>query len=173
LLAEHWSPVVAQCRPDALARIEPEDRMGTSGRNLLAQCEALLRLLLRRRRRYLRLVPTDVARTIQSFDAHRVQAVGDVMTLAYLLVCMHWCGCRHPLALVRAPLHPPTGLVRWLAEFTVTQQVDNGRQLLDRLVLEEARVFDFARRLIERISAMSLSPQRGVVLLPELLTESK
>jgi len=61
-------------------------------------------------------------------------------TLAALLCAMYWRGCRHPLALGTAQLHPPTALVRWLSRFTVQQQVDHGRQILDALVAEKVRV---------------------------------
>jgi hypothetical protein len=83
--------------------------------------------------------------------------------------CAYWSGCRHPLFLFAQPLHPPTGLVRWLSSFTVKDQVDHGRLLLARLADEEQRMFDFAMTLTERIDAMTANRDRGFVLLPELL----
>jgi len=95
--------------------------------------------------------------------------LASLQTLATLLCAMYWRGCRHPLALDAAQLHPPTTLVRWLSRFTVQQQVDHGRQILDALVAEEARVHDFALQVVRR-----MLPQRGaqshwVALLPDLL----
>lgn len=88
---------------------------------------------------------------------------------AFLLTSMYWCGSRHPAALFMVPLHPPTGLVRWLAAFTVQDQVDRGQLLLARLAEEEARIFCCAQRLIEQMAAMGTSHRSGILLLPELL----
>jgi len=56
-------------------------------------------------------------------------------------------------------MHPPTALVRWVSRFTVQQPVDRGRQVLDALVAEEARVHDFAsqvRRLLVCVGAATI-----------------
>lgn len=78
-------------------------------------------------------------------------------------------GCCHPRSLFIAPLHPPTGLVRWLARFSVQEQVDQGLQLLERLVLEVQRIDRFANALMLRIQGMTARNGRGAVLLPDLL----
>jgi len=85
------------------------------------------------------------------------------------LCAIYWRGCRHPLAPGTAQLYPPTTLVRWVSRFTVQQQVDHGRQILDAFVAEEARVHDFALQVVGR-----MLPQRGaqshwVTVLPDLL----
>jgi len=82
---------------------------------------------------------------------------------------MYWRGCRHPLALGTAQLHPATALVRWLSRFTVQQQVDHGRQILDALVVEEARVHDFALQVLGRMLPQPKPPSRCIALLPDLL----
>jgi len=112
---------------------------------------------------------TSLAR---SFDAQRWRlkiAADQWQTLAALLCAMYWRGCRHPLALDTAQLHPPTALVRWLSRFTVQQQVDHGRQILDALVAEEARVHGFALQFVRRILPQRGAPSRWVALLPDLL----
>jgi hypothetical protein len=82
---------------------------------------------------------------------------------------MHWFGCSHPCSLFMAPMHPPTGLVRWMTYYTVQEQVDQGQQLLERLSLEVRRIDCFANALVLRILAMNPRHGRGVVLLPDLL----
>jgi hypothetical protein len=88
---------------------------------------------------------------------------------AFVMSSMYWDGNRHPLALFAPPLHPPTGLVRWLMSFTVQDQVDHGQSLLTQLVREEQRMFKFALRLSRRIDVLTANRARGLVLLPELL----
>ena len=82
---------------------------------------------------------------------------------------MYWRGCRHPLALNTAQLHPPTALVRWLSRFTVQQQVDHGRQILQALAAEEARVHDLAFQLVPRMLPQRGAASRWIALLPDLL----
>jgi len=82
---------------------------------------------------------------------------------------MYWRGCRHPLALGTAQPHPPTALVRWLSRFTVQQQVDHGRQILDALVAEKVRVHDFALQVVGRMLLQRGAQSRWVALLPDLL----
>jgi len=106
----------------------------------------------------------------RSYDVRRFDARGTTSALAFVLASMYWRGCSRPSFLFVPPMHPPTGLVRWLATFSVVEQVDHGRQLLDLLALEEGRVFSHAHALIERMQRASAkhSP-RGILLLPELL----
>jgi hypothetical protein len=59
--------------------------------------------------------------------------------------------------------------VRWLSRFTVQQQVDHGRQILDLLVAEEARVHDFALQVVRRMLPQRGAQSRWVALLPDLL----
>ena len=145
-------------------------RANLAGRNLLARCEALLRQLLRRRRRRLGISVGELMRGAAGYDGCMLRApMPSLAATAFLLVSMYWCGCRHPAALFMVPLHPPTGLVRWLAGFTVQDQVDRGQLLLARLAEEEQRIFDFAQRLVAKMAAMGTSRCSGILLLPELL----
>ena len=87
-----------------------------------------------------------------------------------LLLCtMYWRGCRHPAALDAAPLHPPTSHVRWLSNVSVQHQVNHGRQILEALVDEEARVYEFASALVRRMLSERGAPSKWVALLPDLL----
>jgi len=106
------------------------------------------------------------------FDAQRwrlMVAADQRQKLAALLCAIYWHGCRHPLALGTAQLHPRTALVRCLSRFTVQQQVDHGRQILDALVAEEARVHDFALQVVGRMLLQRGSQSHWVALLPDLL----
>lgn len=141
--------------------------------NLLRDCEQLLRALSHRSRRGLHTKQRQgLLRITNSFlaDTSEVRVTRtDLPALSWLLAAMYWRGFRHPAALNCAPLHPPTGLLRWLMGFTVQQQVDQRRQVLDLLVKEsgqvEQRSWAVASALVRRIKCHS----GLVVLLPELL----
>jgi hypothetical protein len=47
--------------------------------------------------------------------------------------------------------------------------VDHGREILDLLAAEEARVHTFACQLVDRLLPKTTSPPRAVPLLPEML----
>jgi len=116
--------------------------------------------------------PRMLTALARGFDAQRwrlMVAADQKEILAALLCAMYWRGCRHPLALGTAQLHPPTALVRWLSRFTVQQQVDHGRQILDALVAEEARVHDFALQVVGRMLPQRSAQSRWLALLPDLL----
>ncbi|MDO9095396.1 MAG: hypothetical protein Q8R98_03765 [Rubrivivax sp.] len=169
-LMSHWAWMAARCAPQPLPPLVAERRTSVGCRNLLAQCEALLRQLLRRRRDTQGLLRSDLVHVAAEFDGNTLRApVRSVAANAFLLASMYWDGCRHPLSLFAAPLHPPTGLVRWLTGFSVHKQVEHGRLLLMQLAQEEQRMFEFALRLMTRIDAMTVNRDRGLVLLPELL----
>jgi hypothetical protein len=130
--------------------------------------------MLRRRREALGLRRGELVHVASAFDGNTLRApVRSVAVNAFVLASMYWCGCSHPLTLFAAPLHPPTGLVRWLTGFSVQDQVEHGRLLLVQLALEEQRVFEFALRLTTRMDAMTVTRDRGLVLLPELLKIAK
>ena len=170
-LLAHWLPVARRCAPPPLASLIPGPRTDACARTVLRQCEALMRQLLRRRRRALGLSRGELLRLANGFDSDSLRAAPACSTqaLAFVLASMYWCGCCHPRSLFIAPLHPPTGLVRWLTRFCVQEQVDHGQQLLERLVLEEQRIDRFANALMLRIEAMTARNDRGMVLLPDLL----
>lgn len=170
-LLAHWLPVARRCAPPPLAPLIARPRADACARTVLKQCEALLRQLLRRRRRALGLSRGELQRLADGFDSGSLRAAPECSApaLAFVLTSMYWCGYRHPRSLFIAPLHSPTGLVRWLTRFCVQEQVDHGQQLLERLVLEEQRIDLFANVLVRRIQAMTARHGRGVVLLPDLL----
>ena len=170
-LLAHWRPVARRCAPPPLAPLIARPRTDACARTVLRQCEALLRQLLRRRRRALGLSRGELRRLADWFDSDSLRAAPECSApaLAFVLASMYWCGCCHPRSLLIAPLHPPTGLVRWLTRFCVQEQVDQGQQLLERLVLEEQRIDRFANALMLRIQAMTARHGRGAVMLPDLL----
>ena len=169
-LLDHWRPLAVLCAPRALEPLQPTSRSSVGCRNLLAQCESLLRHLQRRRRDRLGLSHHDLARVALALDGRtlRVPAVPRA-TIAFFLASMYWEGYRHPLSLFASPMHPPTGLVSWLSGFTVQEQVEYGRRLLTQLAKEEDRMLGFALRLTAQIDGMTMNRNRGLVLLPELL----
>lgn len=170
-LLAHWQPVARRCAPPPSPPLIARPRADACARTLLRQCEALLRQLLRRRRRALGLSRGELRRLADGFDSDSLRAAPacSAPALAFVLASMYWCGCCHPRSLFIAPLHPPTGLVRWLTRFCVQEQVDQGQQLLERLTLEVQRIDLFADVLMRRIQAMTARHGRGVVLLPDLL----
>lgn len=169
-LLRHWTSTAAQWAPSPLSPLNVANRTSAGCRTLLAQCEALLRQLLRRRRVTLGLSRRDLVQIATGFDGATLHApVSSAAATAFVLVSMYWHGCSHPLSLFAEPLHPPTGLVRWLTGFTVKDQVEHGVLLLTRLAQEEQRMFEFALRLTTRIDALTANRARGPVLLPELL----
>lgn len=84
---------------------------------------------------------------------------------AWLLAAMHWGGCRHPAALHCEPLHPPTGVVRWLSMFDIRQQVECAGEIQELLIGRMADIDRQCQWLVEEML------RRGsvVALLPELL----
>jgi hypothetical protein len=63
------------------------------------------------------------------------------------------------------PLHPPTGLVRWLSTFDVRLQVERAGEIQVLLIRRMADIERQSRSLIEEM----LRRGSGVALLPELL----
>lgn len=154
---------VALCgmRSGAMTKAESYD--------LLRDCERLTRLLLRRSWASL---PQRDRRWIRSatrvFDPDMpISTVAPVQTnaAAWLFAAMHWCGCRHPEALWCKPLHPPTGVVRWLSGFDVVEQKDHPHDIMTTLAERVGRVEQQSRKLVRAMRAR----KRVVALLPELL----
>ena len=83
----------------------------------------------------------------------------------WLLAAMYWWGCRHPAALDQKPLHPPTGIVRWLAGFDISQQVDRPREVIAMLPESMALI---EHRSLQLVATM-IARRRVVAMLPELL----
>ena len=168
---QHWSLVALRTRPPDLPEIVRQERTDLSAREVFSQCDKLLRALLHRRRRRLRLTPSDIAHVIHGYDLAHFAASGKDTVLAYLLAWMHWRGYSLPPFLLRPPLHPPTGLERWLASHDVFEQVDNGQQVLQQLVHEERRIFEHALAIVGSLLRHAPNHAGGaIVLLPELLS---
>jgi hypothetical protein len=136
---------------------------------LLRDCERLMRRLLRRS--WVRLPRTQrraIKRAIRVFDLDRTTiavAPGQADAAAWLLAAMHWCGCRHPAALFGKPLHPATGIVRWLTGFELSRQVERPRDIIALLPKRMALIEQRSRMLV----ATMIARRGGIALLPELL----
>ena len=172
LLARWQRRCAAWTRPPPPAPILWRPRTSSDFHTLLHDAESVLNSLQRRRRSRLGLRPRMLTALASTFNAHRWRLKVEARqqdTLVLLLCTMYWRGCRHPSAIDSAPLHPPTALVRWLSRFTVQRQVDHGRQILEALVAEEARVHEFALELARRMLPERGLPSRWVALLPDLL----
>jgi hypothetical protein len=77
-----------------------------------------------------------------------------------MLYAMYWCGVRHPASLHQKPLHPPTGLVRWISGFHTDQQATQAHEIqgqLDRdMRTMAARCEWLVRRMVERTNSIAL-----------------
>ena len=82
---------------------------------------------------------------------------------------MHWHGCRHPGRALCMPMHPPSGLVRWLARFSVQNQTDHPAHLLRLQVDELARVERRSRQIVASMRSRMRHGRVTFKLLPELL----
>ena len=128
-----------------------------------------MRLLLRRSRARLshshRWAITRASRQFDLQSATITVTPAQAAAAAWLLAAMHWWGCRHPGALECKPLHPPTGIVRWLARFELRQQFDHPREVIAMLPRSMALV----ERRSHEIVATMIRRQGVIALLPELL----
>jgi hypothetical protein len=103
------------------------------GANLLGECEWLLRRSLREQWAGLcHAERVQVHAVIDRFDWS--SPIVEVATItgdaaAWMLFAMVGCGCSHPGALFQKPLHPPTGLVRWVSRFRVDQQTSHADEI--------------------------------------------
>lgn len=172
----HWqwgnASLVKLARPPAPVTLD--SLPGTRGvfRNLLRRGELLLTRLLRRRQHVSGVSPSALEQIASSFDASTWRVTVEPAqrhALAFMLISMYWRGCRHPASLSCPPMHPSTALVRWISSFPLNHQVGHGRDLLDGLVAEEARIHDFACELVERLVPRKPTCARAIPLLPEML----
>jgi hypothetical protein len=136
---------------------------------LLRNAERLMRRFLRQSWLKLprgeRRALMDAAHCFDPADAMLALTPEQANCAAWMLVAMHWCGCRHPAGLHCKPLHSPTGLVRWVSTFDVCHQVDRPVDIMRRLVAEMERTERESVRLVDAMLARA----EGVALLPELL----
>jgi hypothetical protein len=162
--ARKWQVRAPRLRATALtACVSPGQR------ELLRDCERLMRQLLRRSRADLsRSDRQAIQLATRQFDSRQATIPLDpacVEGAVWLLTAMHWWGYQHPGALDREPSHPPTGLVRWLAKFRPSEQTFCPREILAMLPGAMWRMEYRSRVLVADMIA-----RRGVVaLLPELL----
>lgn len=159
-------------RPSLCSPISWRPRTSSDLRTLLQDAESMMQTLLRRRRRAQHVHPGALTALAKTFDINRWRLrIGPRQRNAFaLLLCtMFWRECRVPEAINSAPLHPCTGIVRWLSQFTVQEQADHGRQILDALAEVEARVYAMALQLAHRMPPTRAASARWVVVLPELL----
>ncbi|MDR6861318.1 hypothetical protein [Variovorax guangxiensis] len=140
-----------------------------ASQELLGDCERLMRLLLRRAgARLSHSHRWAIRRASRRFELHSATirvTPAHADAAAWLLAAMHWWGCRHPGALECKPLHPPTGIVRWLAGFELSRQVDHPREVLSMLPQSMALIERRSRQIV----ADMIRRQGVVALLPELL----
>lgn len=137
---------------------------------LLHDTERLARLLLRRSwSRLPRRQRSLLRREMRAFDPEkpviRIPQT-QINATAWLLAAMHWNGCRHPGAIWCKPLHPATGVVRWLSGFDVVEQNEHARDIMAQLFARVGWLELQSRRLVKSMRAR----KRGsIALLPELL----
>lgn len=145
------------------------ERVTATRSYFLRNCERLTRLLLRRlwaslprrQRRWIRSTTRVFDPDLPIIKMARAQANAAAWTLA----AMHWCGCRHPEALWRQPLHPPTGLVCGLSGFDVLQQSQHPRDFMTKLAERIGCVEQQSRKLVRARRAR----KRVIALLPAML----
>ena len=126
-------------------------------RDLLFDCEVLIKALLRRARRTIGPhVTAAIQRISHSFEpASGTVAIcaSDAAVVAWMMAAMRWQGMTHPQSLIVPSLHPPTAVVHWLAHFGVEQQLVRGRAILDLLVMRFHIVAERCRKHIRAVMA--------------------
>ncbi|CAG9165838.1 hypothetical protein [Cupriavidus pinatubonensis] len=146
-----------------------EAMAGRDSSALLHDSEHLTRLLLRRAwAKVPRRHRIMILRAVRRFDPNKPNikvAASQVNAVAWLLAAMHWNGCRHPNALWCKPLHPLTGVVRWLSGFDVVEQHEHSREILTKLAERVGCVELQCRQIVVAMKA----DRKAVALLPELL----
>ena len=161
----HLSPLK---RPKTLAstrsRLAGEPASVEFGINLLAICEWHLRRRMRQEWDTLgRANRGQVLALINRFA--RSEAVIDSAALTedaatWTLFAMYWCGASHPAALFQNPLHPPTGLVRWISQFHVVQQATQTREIqglfVDHMSVTTSQCGLLVRRMAKRTGQVAL-----------------
>lgn len=164
----------ALCLPGPIARRRKPVRMsrawsGGDANELLRDGERLARLLLRRSWRSLpRRERKALRQRMRTFNL-QAPAIAvpreQIKATAWLLAAMYWNGCRHPKALWCEPLHPATGVVRWLSGFDVVEQSEDARYILAKLAARVGWIEYESRKLVREMR----DKRRVVAVLPELL----
>lgn len=145
---------------------------GFSAGNTLELCEQVAIANLRRWARELRCNGRHVYAIARSCDASLrvLVSVLDREAMAWMLLAMYWKGFSHPMSLIVSPLHPPTGVHRWLMASSERTVFDGPVHDSDRLV----RVMRAYRARAVALSALLLKRevlQGRVRLRPELLRD--
>jgi hypothetical protein len=134
-------------------------------RDLLFDCEVLIKALLRRARRSIGPRATAaILRISHSFEPAGgtvAACASDAAVVAWMMAAMRWQGMTHPQSLIVPSLHPPTAVVHWLAHFGVEQQLVRGRAILDLLVMRFHRVAERCSKLIRAAMARARRADRG------------
>lgn len=140
---------------------------------LFDDCVRLLRTVQRRGRRHLpQCSRSALPMIMRSFSPHTSSvraSLGDIDAVAWVLASMHWCGCRHPAALLCEPTHAPTGLVRWMSRFNVQEQTDRPHDVLRQFAEELKSVARQSLRIVASMRSCSVRERGAFVILPELL----
>ena len=169
-IANVYSPMLSDCKATAsIYNPSANDTESAGGGvSLLATCEWLLRK--RMRQDWAMLNTTKRAQVLTLVKRFRREApVVEATDLAadaaaWTLFAMYRCGASHPAALFNKSLHPPTGLVRWISQFHVDQQMAQVREIQGRFAHYLGVTGDRCDVLIRRM----LKRTRSVALLREL-----
>ena len=126
-------------------------------RDLLFDCEVLIKALLRRARRSIGPRATAailrISHSFESAGGTVTACASDAAVVAWMMAAMRWQGMTHPQSLIVPSLHPPTAVVHWLAHFGVEQQLVRGRAILDLLVMRFHIVAERCRKHIRAVMA--------------------
>jgi len=174
LLVHHWRsllgpPAPAICQSTNVASTLPTAIRASSvadesSANLSGDCEWLLRLRLRQRwdslcyreRLQVNAVAEDFNWTNPVCEASALTSTA----ATWMLCAMYWCGVRHPASLHQKPLHPPTGLVRWISGFHTDQQATQAHEIQGQLDREmsamSVRCEWLVRRMVETTNIIAL-----------------
>lgn len=138
----------------------------------LKACELVATANLRRWSRELRCNGRQIYAIARSCDASLRVLVGllDREAMAWMLQAMYWKGLSHPMSLTVPPLHPPTGVQRWLVASSQCAMLDDLATVWERFV-QVMRAYR-ARALALSVLLLKREVQQGRVRLrPELLRD--
>ena len=176
LLVQRWRSLLGPPDPESRQATHVASSLPTairtsavgvdSSANLYGDCEWLLRLRLRQRWGRLRHVErVQIGAMAQRFNWTNPVCEASALNSAaavWMLCAMYWCGVRHPASLCQKPLHPPTGLMRWISGFHTDQQAMQAREIhrqLDRDMSAMAvRCEWLVRRMMKATNTIAHAP---------------
>lgn len=141
-------------------------------RDALEVCELVAMATLRRWSRELRCNGRQIYAIARSCDASMGVLVGllDRDAMAWMLQAMYWKGLSHPMSLTVAPLHPPTGVQKWLIASSQCAVLGDHVTVWEHFV-QVMRAYR-ARALALSVLLLKREVQQGRVRLrPELLRD--